>query len=329
MRVRDEYELPNDQQRLVDRAKKLEYWTIFFLLTITAVMYLAMGSSQAMKTAWIEDVLSLIPPIAFLVAERLRQKPPSEQFPYGFHRSMMLSFLVAAFALLFLGGYLAYDAASGLIKREHPTISHMEIMGRHVWAGWVMIAALIYSVIPPVVLGHLKQPIARKLHDKTLFADADMNKADWMTALAATAGILGIGFGLWWADSLAALFISIEVLRDGFRNTRGVMADLLKQHPTEVDQSKRLDLPETLIEMLEGLDWVEDADVRLHEDGMLLEGDAWLVTHTGSVTTAQLREARELIQGADWKLHDIVVTAVDEVDSGETSSPGAAEARSR
>ena len=61
-------------------------------------------------------------------------------------------------------------------------------------------------------LGRAKMKLAQKLHDKVLYADADMNKADWMTAVAAMVGVAGIGIGLWWADSVAALVISASIL---------------------------------------------------------------------------------------------------------------------
>ena len=50
----------------------------------------------------------------------------------------------------------------------------------------------------PVIFGHLKMKPPKMLHDKTLYADAMMNKADWMTGLAGIVGILGIGMGWWW-----------------------------------------------------------------------------------------------------------------------------------
>lgn len=322
MRVRDLFELPEEKRKALKKARRYEWWSIFFLVTITLVMYYAMGSSQAMKTAWIEDVLSLVPPVAFLIASHVREKRPNENFPYGYHRAMELSFLAAAFALLTLGLYMVYDSSMGLIRMEHPTIGHREILGFRTWSGWFMIAALIYSAIPPVILGRLKQPLARELHEKTLFADAEMNKADWMTAVAAVGGIIGIGFGLWWADSVAALFISLDVARDGFRNMKGVMSDLMQQRPTTVDHKGPLPLPEIVVELLNDLDWVESSQIRLHESGMLIQGDAWLVTRSGSVTPAQLREATELIHGADWKLHDVVVTVVEDVERARDVSAG-------
>lgn len=97
------------------------------------------------------------------------------------------------------------------IRQEHPSIGHFQLFDWQypIWAGWVMIAALLYSIIPPVILGRMKLPLARALHESTLYADASMNKADWITSAAAIVGVLGIGLGLWWADAVAAAVISV------------------------------------------------------------------------------------------------------------------------
>ena len=78
--------------------------------------------------------------------------------------------------------------------------------------------ALLYSAVPAI--GRMK--LARELHDKVLFADAKINKADWLTAVAGMAGVLGIGLRLWWADAAAAAVISIDIVHDGFANLRTV-----------------------------------------------------------------------------------------------------------
>ena len=58
-----------------------------------------------------------------------------------------------------------------------------------------------------------------------------MNKADWMTGAAAIGGILGIGLGWWWADAVAAAFISLDILHDGYINLRQAVFDLMNQIP--------------------------------------------------------------------------------------------------
>src|SRR5690606_23346848 len=112
--------------------------------------------------------------------------------------------LVAGVALLTMGGFLLVDSAIGLVGGEHPPIGTIQIFGATVWMGWLMIAVLSFTVVPPILLGRAKMELARQLHNKVLYADADMNKADWMTAVGSMIGVAGIGIGLWWMDAVAA-----------------------------------------------------------------------------------------------------------------------------
>jgi divalent metal cation (Fe/Co/Zn/Cd) transporter len=313
MRVREQFVLPEHLRDSERKARRLEYWSIFFLLTITALMFYVMGSSQAMKTAWIEDVLSMIPPIVYLIASHERDRRPDERFPYGRQRAMSIAFTGAAFALAILGLYMLYDSATGLLAQHHPTIGHRTILGVRVWAGWLMIGALVYSAIPPIVLGRMKLPLAHELNEKTLKADADMNRADWMTAGSAIIGILGIGLGFWWADSVAALFISFYVMREGVVIVGEVFADLMNQRPTDVDREPDTDLIEATVAALKSLSWVRDADVRLHEEGAVVAGEAFVVGEDPTVTLAQLQEAERAVHAVHWRMYDVVVTPVEDV----------------
>ena len=63
-----------------------------------------------------------------------------------------------------------------------------------------MIVALVYSIIPPFILGRLKRPLASDLHDKSLYVSATVDKGDWRSGVAAIVGILGISLGYWWTD---------------------------------------------------------------------------------------------------------------------------------
>src|SRR3982751_4316573 len=232
------FQFPPKQQALFDRAKRLEWISIMFLVTIIAAIGLVMGSSEAMKAVWIEELLSLVPPIAFLIGARFRDRDPTDEYPYGYRRAGLVAYLTGAVALLALGLYILIEAAITLISAEWRSIGTMELFGTRVWLGWLMIAALIYSVIPPFVLGRMKLPLARELHDKALHASASVNKGDWMAGIAGILGLLGIAYGLWWADSVAAGFISLEILRDGASNLRNSVAQLMNKRPSEVESKE-------------------------------------------------------------------------------------------
>ena len=124
MKLYTDYHLPEDKEAGLAKAVRLEGWSIGFMLSIVAVMALAMGSSQAMKMALIEDVLSLTPPITFLLAMQLRRKRPTASHPYGYSRASLLAFLAAAVAILLFGLFMLYDSATTLIQHHHPPLGH-------------------------------------------------------------------------------------------------------------------------------------------------------------------------------------------------------------
>ncbi|MFA5677368.1 MAG: cation diffusion facilitator family transporter [Pseudomonas sp.] len=316
MKVRQGYVLPAEKEQLLHKALRLEWISIFFVLTIVAAMYLTMGSSQAMRMALLEDLLALIPPIVFLVAMHMRKRPPDEQHPYGYSRAILLAFLAASMAILMFGLFMFLDSISSLIKQEHPSIGHFQLFGDGypIWGGWVMIAALVYSIIPPLILGRMKLPLAKALHESTLYADATMNKADWMTSAAAIIGVLGIGLGFWWADAVAALIIAVDVLKDGTTHVRKAMLELMDQRPTDIMSNAPLGLEQVINDALLREADVVDVEARLREEGHLVGGEIFVVFDKEQTQVA--RRSQQLISTAvalDWRLYDLIVMPVEQI----------------
>jgi cation diffusion facilitator family transporter len=307
-------ELPEAQRNALRRAIRLEWLTIAVLAAIVTAMYLALGNSQAMRVAWIEDMLSFLPPIAFLVATRIIRLRPTEEHPYGFHRATAIAHLVAAVALLVMGGYLVVDSASGLLTAEHPTIGGIELFGQTIWHGWLMIAVLAASAIPPVFLGRAKLKLAKVLHDKVLYADADMNKADWTTGLAAVVGVIGIGAGLWWLDAVAALLISGSILHDGVKNLRAAIAGLTDTRARTYDDSEPDPVGDRIDALLEGLRWVERAKSRVRDQGHVYHVESFVVPKHGKAPSlSEIERARRASIELDWKVQDMVIVLAEEL----------------
>jgi cation diffusion facilitator family transporter len=304
------FQLPQDKRRVLTRAVRLEWISIVVMLSIVAVIGVAMGSSEAMKAVWIEDLLSLIPPIAFLTSVRFRDRHPTDEFPYGYRRASAIGFLVAAVTLLALGIYILIEAIATLILAQHPTIGTIGIFGQRLWLGWFMMAALVYSAIPPFILGRKKLILARELHDKTLQTDADLNKGDWLTGLAGVAGIVLIGFGYWWADAIAASVISFEILRDGVENLRNSVAQLMNKRPSDVSSKEKDPVLDKVEDRLRTLDWVRDVRVRLREDGDVVTGEAFVVPRDEIDLIGRVEQAGEAAAKVDWRVHDINVVPV-------------------
>ena len=317
MKVTRSMEWPEELEPTLRRAIRLEWISLVYLASLIILMYLVMGSSQAMRTAWIEDVLALVPAIAFLVSCHFRLKPPNQRYPYGYHRAVSIAFLVASLALLSMGVLLLLDAGRKLIAAEHPTIGSVTWFGEPIWQGWLMLPVLAYGSIGPVILGWLKLQPARDLHDKTLFADSQMNKADWMTSVAATAGVLGIGLGWWWADAGAAALISLSILHDGIGNTWAVVTDLMDREPETVDHRAAHPLPGQLDHALRRLPWVNDVELRMRESGHIFLGEVYIVPTDDRDALKRIQEARRVAFDLDWRIHELAVELVHHLDEQE------------
>ena len=318
------FELPRELEEQQRKAVRLEWITLAYMLSAVVLLFLTLGQSQAMKAAWIEDLLSPLPPAAFLIASRLRKRNPSEKFPWGMHRAVSVAYVFAALALLVMGSYVFLDSAIKLVRAEHPPIGVIQLFGEEVWLGWLMIGALVYSGVPAVFLGRAKLRLADDLHDKVLYADAQMNKADWMTVAAAIVGIVGIGFGLWWADAVAALFISVDIVHDGWKNVRAAVHDLMDARPRRHDAREYHPIVERMNKAVNECDWVERGAVRLREEGHVFTGEVMVVPRTEALESAadlmdRLEELADHLLSLEWKVYDIVVVPVKDID---IPSPG-------
>lgn len=303
-------DLPAAQQEALRKAIRWEWFTIGYTSITIVLIAFVVGGSQAMKTAWIEDMLSLIPQVAFLVSLLFIRHPPSRSFPYGLHRVMGVGHLVAGVALLAIGGNLAVESIGGLIRQEHPAIGTVQLFGQTIWLGWLMVAVMILVVPGPFFYGHAKAKLAPKLHNKVLYADADMAKADWTTTVASVVGVLGIGMGLWWLDGAAALFISLGIVRDGYRNTRSAVLDLMDQRARTHDDEEPHPLMRRIVRDLEAQPWVREASVRMRDMGQVFHVEAFVVPHRRRVRLDSVEDARQRIAGLDWKVQDVVVIPV-------------------
>lgn len=303
-------DLPPKQQRALRNAIRWEVFTICYTVVTIVLIALVVGNSQAMRTAWIEDMLSLIPQIAFLSALLFVRRPPTRRFPFGLHRVMGVGHLVAGVALLAVGGGLAVESVVGLLRREHPAIGTVQVFGQTIWLGWLMVGVMSIVVIGPFIYGPAKSKIAPVLHNKVLYADADMAKADWTTTVASIVGVLGVGIGLWWLDGAAAIFISLGILWDGYRNARAAIFDLIDQRARTHDDAHEHPLIAEIVQSLERQPWIAKAAVRMRDMGQVFHVEAFVVPRRRKVSVALLESAREAVAELDWKMQDVSIVVV-------------------
>lgn len=109
-----------------------------------------------------------------------------------------------------LAAYVVFDAVTSLISQERPDVS---IVGMVLTS--VSIAVMLW-------LARAKRRTAADLGSRALAADAEQTQACWYLSVVVLAGIgLNALFGWWWADPVAALGVSVILLREGWEAWSG------------------------------------------------------------------------------------------------------------
>lgn len=287
---------------------RLEWITIFYQIIAAAIVFFIAGNSQAMRTEWMENALAIVPPLGVLLTYRCENRRPDNKRPFGYHRYSTIAFVAASFALASIGTLLFYEAASNLLHGERPNVGGFTVFGHTVWHGWVMITAMIVTAIPPVILGRAKIPIAKLLHDKALYADADMNRANWLSNGAGAIGLMLMAFGFWWGDSLAALIISVDIMHDGWTNVMHSLSDVMDHHPVDLETEQQLPIIADVHKALKSLPFVSAQRVLVREHGRYFYAEIFLSPNEKMPPVLDAtQQVRDKVLPLDWRLQHIVV----------------------
>ena len=303
------------------KMRRLSGVTLFYQVAAAALLGSVMGGSQAVKTEWLENALAIVPAAGVLLTYRVENKGADQRRPFGYHRAGTIAFLAAAFVLAGIGTYLCFDSLMKLIRGERPAIGGFTLFGHTFWHGWLMMGAMFVTAIPPVLLGRAKLPVARLIHDKPLYADADMNRANWMTNGAGIVGLGLVAWGLWWGDSLAALVISLDILRDGWTNVARSLSDVMDHHPVDIERDEEDPITGDVRRAVRALPFVADERVLLREHGRYLYAEIFIKPNRRLPPAAEAsRQVRQAVMPLDWRLRHIVVEFNDDIN-GAASVP--------
>jgi hypothetical protein len=100
----------------------------------------------------------------------------------------------------------------------------------------------------------------------------------------------------------------------------------MDQTPTTVGGDDEDPLRGKLAAMLRELDWVEEVDLRLREEGQVYFGEALVVPSDETDITEKVEDALERARGLDWRIHDLALTPVRKLPekdwiAGQGTSP--------
>jgi cation diffusion facilitator family transporter len=154
-------------------------------------------------------------------AVRISGKPADDEHQYGHGKFESVSAFAETALLFLLSGVVIWEAIKRLTEHEE----HVVIA--NAWAFGVIAVSIVVDFFRSRALSRT----AKATKSQALEADALHFSSDLWASLAVLVGLGGVRFGLWWADSAAALVVAILVCVAGWRLGRRTIDTLTDTAP--------------------------------------------------------------------------------------------------
>jgi divalent metal cation (Fe/Co/Zn/Cd) transporter len=195
-----------DRARLVQRGRRLEYFTVAYnsLEGLIALLAGLVAGSIALVGFGFDSIIEVTSGLTLIW--RLRADVHEEQR----ERVEKVAIRIVGILFIALALYVSYDSIRSLIKNEPPDES---VPG-------IIVAAASLIVMPLLV--RAKRKIARGISSRAMAADARQTEVcTYLSAILLGGLLLNALFGWWWADPLAALIMVPIIAREGVEALRG------------------------------------------------------------------------------------------------------------
>jgi cation diffusion facilitator family transporter len=154
-------------------------------------------------------------------AVRVSGKPADAEHHYGHGKVESVSALAETALLFLLSGVVIWEAVKRLTEHEdHAVVANA-------WAFGVIAVSIAVEFLRSRALSGT----AKVTRSQALEADALHFSSDLWASLAVLIGLGGVRFGLWWADSTAALVVALLVCVAGWRLGRRTIDTLTDTAP--------------------------------------------------------------------------------------------------
>ena len=190
------------------------------LTVAKAIVGLTTGSLAILSEAG-HSLIDFGATVMTYAAVRISGKPADEQHHYGHGKIESVSALAETALLFVLSGVVIWAAVRRLLDHE----PHVVLANG--WAFGVIALSIVVDFFRARALSHA----AHATSSQALEADALHFSSDLWASFAVLIGLGGVRFGLWWADSAAALIVAFLVCIAGWRLGRRTIDALTDTAP--------------------------------------------------------------------------------------------------
>jgi len=189
------------------------------LLCAAKIVVGLLAYSASLVADGFHSLADLVSDIGIVIVLKASNRPPDQNHPYGHHNFETLGALGASLLLLSTGVLLGREAILQLQDGEH---TQPQLLA--------LVVALI-SILIKEIMARYTYRAAAMYNSPALRANGANHRSDALSSVAASMGILAAMFGFPFMDSVAALFISVMILKMGFDLLRENVLALLDTMP--------------------------------------------------------------------------------------------------
>ena len=257
------------------------------LVVAKLIVGLLTGSLGILSEA-VHSLFDLAASAFTLVAVRTSRKPADKEHPYGHGRAENLAAFAEGVVLVVTAGGIALEAVHRLLTG-----------GGGVNPAWYAFVLLVATLLIEAGRAAVLQRVGRAVESEALKADATNRVSDVLASIGVLAGLAGVRMGLVWADSVAALLVSVIIARAALLLIWRSGDILIDRAPAGAEARLR-----DAILRVNGVREVRS--VRVRRSGRQLLGDASIATRrmlpveaAGAMVDEVKRVAREALPALD------------------------------
>ena len=174
------------------------------------------ANSAAMVSDAVHSITDLLGTVVALIGIKMAGRKEDKSHPYGHERLECVATLILAALVLAVGAGIGRAGILRIIEGDFDTMALPGLLA--------LVAAIVSIGVKEGVYWYVRAA-AKKIDSTALMADAWHSRADGLSSIGSFVGILGARLGFPIMDSIAAIIISLFILR----TAAGIGLDAIKK----------------------------------------------------------------------------------------------------
>ena len=234
------------------------------VLAVVKILFGYLGHSQALIVDGVHSLSDLLSDLLVLVASHHANQEPDAEHPYGHGRFETAATLALGILLALVGIGIGWDSVERLLLHEETAVPTQ-----------LALYAAVFSILANEGLYWYSIIVAKRLKSKMLEANAWHHRSDAVSSIVVLVGIVGTQLGIENLDTIAAVIVSLMIIKIGWSLGWQALEEL-------VDKSLDEDEVAKVSKLIDNVDGVHSIHMlRTRKSGHLSAADVHVLVDPG------------------------------------------------